>query len=39
MFTAYIYPSNLGIDGQDIAIAFDEEEFESLVKILKKEDL
>ena len=36
--TTYIYPiSFLGADGQDIAIAFDEEELQSLVKILKKE--
>ena len=35
--TTYIYPIKLGADGQDIAIAFDEEELQSLVKILKKE--
>jgi hypothetical protein len=37
--TTYIYPIKLGADGQEIAIAFDEEELQSLVKILKKADL
>ena len=36
MSTTYIYPSNIDVDGRDIAIAFDEQELESLVKILKK---
>jgi hypothetical protein len=35
--TTHIYPIKLGPDGQDIAIAFDEGELQSLVKILKKE--
>jgi hypothetical protein len=37
MNTTYIYPSNLDVGGRDIAIAFDEQELESLVKILNKE--
>jgi hypothetical protein len=37
MSSTYIYPSNLNVDGRDIAIAFDEEELESLVKILEEE--
>ena len=37
--STYIYPSNCDAEGRDIAIAFDEQELESLVKILKKEDL
>lgn len=38
MSVIYIYPSNLDAGGRDVAIAFDEQEVESLVKILKKED-
>jgi hypothetical protein len=37
MSTTYIYPSNHDVGGRDIAIAFDEQELESLVKILNKE--
>ncbi|MGC2571339.1 MAG: hypothetical protein WA364_07490 [Candidatus Nitrosopolaris sp.] len=36
--STYIYPSNCDAEGRDIAIAFDEQELDSLVKILKKED-
>lgn len=32
-----IYPNNLDAGGRDVAIAFDEQELESLVKVLKKE--
>jgi hypothetical protein len=35
--TTYIYPSILDVEGRDIAIAFDEQELESVVKILNKE--
>jgi hypothetical protein len=38
MSTTYIYPSNVDVGGRDIAIAFDEQELETLVKILKKAD-
>jgi hypothetical protein len=37
MSTTYIYPSNVDVGGRDIAIAFDERELETLVKIFKKE--
>jgi hypothetical protein len=35
--STYIYPSNCDAEGRNIAIAFDEQELDSLVKILKKE--
>ena len=37
MISTYIYPSNLDVEARNIAIAFDEQDLESLVKILKKE--
>jgi hypothetical protein len=35
--STYVYPSNCDAEGRDIAIAFDEQELDSLVKILEKE--
>ena len=37
MSTTYIYPSNLDGQGRNIAIAFDEQELDSLVKLLSEE--
>ena len=35
--TTYLYPSMVDVEGRDIAIAFDEQELELLVKILNEE--